>query len=247
MRRGCSVVCATLGFGSSHEACQRHTRSILRAGVGSRRESDVTWGGFCRRSAMMVSMAIFAVSCSASESPAATDGGADEPSSTTVESTAATDTSSPTAEPTDTDAAAPDTASSTIPPDGVIAAVPCPANSICAAEFWLNGRIYAASCGLIDPTQVDLDNQLGGGWALGRELEAYSLVLDPSHGIVAISTRPGSTGCGENLGPDAPTSPWKFAFGPVGSYDESLVCEVGLFTPGELAQEGCWGAGPPAP
>ncbi len=193
------------------------------------------WSGLCRRSVVTVSMAIFAVSCSVSESPSA-----DEPTSTAVESTTAEDTSPPTAEPTDADAAAPDTASSTIPPDGVIAAVPCPADGLCAEEFWLNGRIYAASCGLIDPTQVDLDNQLGAGWALRRELEAYALLADPSYGIVAISARPGSTGCSENPGPDTLTSPWQFAFGPVGSYDESLICEVGLFTPSELAQEDCW-------
>ncbi len=161
------------------------------------------------------------------------------PSSTVLESTTTQDTSPHTAEPDDVDSPAPDTASSSSPPDGVIEEVACDSNASCASEFWLNGRIYARSCGLIDPTQVDPDNQLGTGRAFGREIEAYALLLDPSFGIVAVSAEPGSTGCSEDPGPDAPTSPWQFAFGAPGSYDESLICELGLFSAGEAAENEC--------
>jgi len=123
--------------------------------------------------------------------------------------------------------------------DGVIEQVACSDDSACAKEFRLNGRIYAASCGLVDPAQVDLDTQLGEGWAFGREVRANALLLDPSFAVIAISAPPGSTGCGENPGPDAPTSPWQFAFTFTGTANDEIICAAGLFGPEEAADNGC--------
>lgn len=121
-------------------------------------------------------------------------------------------------------------------PNGVIGQVACSDDGACAEEFKLNGRTYAASCGLIDPAQVDLDNELGQGRAFGRETQANALRLDPSLAVIAISA-PLGTGCRENPAPDAPTSAWRFAF--AGTADDSIVCEVGLFTPDEITDHGC--------
>ena len=124
-------------------------------------------------------------------------------------------------------------------PDGVIEQVACSDDGACAKEFRLNGRTYAASCGLIDPAQVALDDELGQGWAFGREVRANALKLDPSLAVIAISAPPGTTSCGEDLGPDAPTSPWQFAFTSAGTADDAIICAVGLFGPKEAADHGC--------
>ncbi len=140
-----------------------------------------------------------------------------------------------------TDDSPPPTTRSSIP-DGIIEQIECDDGAACAEEFRLNGRTYARSCGLIDPTQVDLDTELGQGYVLGREVRANALRLDPSHAVIAISAPPGTTGCVEDPGPDAPTSQWQFAFTFAGSAvaDETdLICIAGLHNPDEAIDNEC--------
>lgn len=120
---------------------------------------------------------------------------------------------------------------------GVIEQVPCSDGAECATEFVLNGRTYAGSCALIDPTEV-LTTELGTGNVFNREVRANALRVHPSHDIIALSAPPGTIGCSENPGPDAPTSPWQLAFTGI-DLDLSVICDIALFTPEEAASNGC--------
>ena len=126
---------------------------------------------------------------------------------------------------------------------GLIEEVPCPSNGSCAEEFGLNGRIYSLSCALIDPRWVDLDSELGLGRIFGRDEQANAVLVESEvsegsdNDVIAVSA-PEATGCSENPGPDAPTSPWRFAFG-VQDVGSEVICALGLFTAEERVEEGC--------
>ena len=189
--------------------------------------------GLWWRVAALSVVALIVVSCASSQSQTTTSSAKSQSQTTT---SSANTTAPVDAEETNDPPSPPPTRRSSIP-HGVIQQIECDDNAACAAEFRLNGRIYSESCALIDPSQVDLGNELGMGWAFNREVRAHALLLDESHGIIAISAMPGSTGCRENPGPDAPTSPWQFAFGSLGSVDTSLICIVRLSTPEEAAED----------
>ncbi len=180
-----------------------------------------TRSGRWRRMVALAAVAMMTASCSTSQSSTAED------ATDTADRSVATDDPPP-----------PATTRSSIP-DGVIEQVACSDNGACANEFRLNGRTYAASCGLVDPAQVDLDNELGQGYVSGRKVRANALQLDPSLAVIAVSAPPGTTSCGEDPGLDAPTSQWQFAFTFTGTADDALICAVGLFSPEEAADHGC--------
>lgn len=119
---------------------------------------------------------------------------------------------------------------------GIVEQVPCDDGSSCVEAFGLNGSIYASSCRLVDPDQVDIDNLLGHGWAFGREIQARPLRLDPTFSMIAI-TAPPQPGCGESPTADERSTTWQFAW--TGDPDTSVICAAGLHTPVEAAADGC--------
>ena len=197
---------------------------------------------FRLRMAVVVFVAGIAVSgCSSASSPLPV---AEDRATTTVAEDRATTTDTGSAPiETEVEAEVDEVTSGPIPTidrstRGVIEEVPCSDNSMCAMEFVLNGRTYAVSCALIDPAEV-LDTELGTGFAFYREVRANALRVDPSHAMIALSITPESTGCSENPGPDAPTSPWQLASTGSSIADLSVLCDITLYTPEEAANHGC--------
>lgn len=123
--------------------------------------------------------------------------------------------------------------STTEPPPGVVADIPCPDNASCAAEFFLNGRVYSQGCNGVREDAILFEEVLGSGDALFETFEVFALEGHPEHDVVAISIE---SGCTED--PNEVISPWTFA-SVEGAGVTGAACELGLLSEEQQIANNC--------
>lgn len=146
--------------------------------------------------------------------------------------TSAPTTTEPSAVATSEDVSEP-VSSTTEPPPGVVADIPCPENASCAAEFFLNGRVYSQGCNGVREDAILFDEVLGSGEALFENFEVFALEAHPEHDVVAISIE---SGCTED--PNEMISPWTFA-SVEGAGVAGAACELGVLSEEQRIANNC--------
>lgn len=120
---------------------------------------------------------------------------------------------------------------------GRVGELTCGPGASCAAEFVLNGTIYALSCEAVREQAV-LPEELGSGRAFSSEVVVHAVEGFEPDAVVAVSV-PGGF-CSET-DPDEVHTPWSMAFARNAS--SAIVgraaCQIGALSPRRAEANGC--------